>query len=354
MSAPMTINELASIVGGRVISGDPALSVHRVMPIEAAADDAITFVTKPKYLAHLESTRAVALLADPAMLSQDGVVVPERLAVIGVEHPYVAFAKVAQALADEVPRPLGVHPSAAIDPGATIGADVAIGPFVYVGPGACIGEGAVLYPGVHVCDGARVGAGSVLYNHVVIRHGCRVGERCILHAGVVIGSDGFGFAQELAGSDLRHVKIPQVGHVVIEDDVEIGANSCVDRGTLGATRVGAQTKIDNLVQVGHNVQIGAKSILVAQSGVAGSSKLGEATILGAQSGISGHIELGANVMVYGQSGVMQNLEAGDKVCGTPAVPVKEFFRNVVRVGKLEALVARVKKLERALEKLGRQ
>jgi len=347
----LTIEDLATLVGGDVLSGPADRSVHRVMPIDSADDKAVTFVTKPKYLEQLSSTRAVALLANPAMLEKGGVAVPDSLTVIGVEQPYVAFAQAAQALAAEVPRPLGIHDSAAIDATATIGEHVAIGPFVYVGPGATVGDGAVLYPGVHVCDGASVGPGSVLYNHVVLRHGCSVGERCILHAGSVIGSDGFGFAQDTADG-LEHVKIPQVGDVVVEDEVEIGANSCVDRGTLGTTRIGAGTKIDNLVQIGHNVQIGTNSILVAQSGVAGSSKLGAAVIMGAQSGISGHIDIADGAMVYGQSGVMADVAAGDKVCGTPAVPVKDFFRNVVRIGKLDVLMSRVKKLERALEKLG--
>jgi UDP-3-O-[3-hydroxymyristoyl] glucosamine N-acyltransferase len=226
---------------------------------------------------------------------------------------------------------------------------VAIGPFVYVGPRARIGAGAVLHPGVHVQADASVGAGSVLYDHVVVRHGCHVGARCLLHPGVVIGADGFGFAPDARGPVPVHVKIPQVGDVVIEDDVEIGANSCVDRAALGTTRIGAGTKIDNLVQVGHNAELGPGCILVAQSGVAGSSRLGAAVTLGAQSGISGHLRIGAGSVIYGQSGVMKDLPPSSHAMGSPATTKAEFFKSVVRQGKLDSLFARVKKLEALLD-----
>lgn len=353
-----TVRELAEIVGGEVLRGDPAAIVRRVMPTEDALEDAVTFVTKPKYYAQLAKTRAGAVMLCPEILARGDVTVPAGVAVIGVAKPYVAFALAAQALARKVPAPSGIHRSAVIEDSATLGKDVSIGPFAYVGPGARIGDGAVLYAGAHVEAGSSIGAGTVLYNHVVVRHGCTVGERCILHPGVVIGSDGFGFAQHEdgesgacgsgEGGEKRNVKIPQLGDVQIEDDVEIGANSCVDRAALGTTLVGAGSKIDNLVQVGHNVQIGPGCILVAQSGVAGSSRLGRAVTLGAQSGISGHVDVGDHAIVYGQSGVMSNVPAGGRVMGSPSTPQAEHFRTVVRVGKLDSLYRRVKNLERAV------
>jgi UDP-3-O-[3-hydroxymyristoyl] glucosamine N-acyltransferase len=193
-------------------------------------------------------------------------------------------------------------------------------------------------------QGASVGAGTILYNHVVIRHRCRVGAQCILHPGVVVGSDGFGFAQD--GGE--HVKIPQVGDVEIEDAVEIGANCCIDRGALGTTRIGEGTKIDNLVQIGHNVQIGPRCLLIAQSGIAGSSKLGRSVILAAQAGVVGHVEIGDGARVLGQSGIMRSVEPGESMMGSPAVPQKEHFRTLVQLGKLDSLFKRVKKLERLL------
>jgi UDP-3-O-[3-hydroxymyristoyl] glucosamine N-acyltransferase len=351
MSGDRSIAELAELVGGRVLRAGKGARVRRVMPVEGALEDAVTFVARPKFLRHLATTRAAAVMVAEEMLERDPVALPDSLAVIGVEQPYVAFARAAQFFAERVPQPAGIHASAAIDPAAVIGAGVSIGPFVYIGAGASIGEGAVLYAGVHVEPGAVIGAGSVLYNHVVVRHRCTIGARCILHPGVVIGSDGFGFAQEIDpkdGTPQSHVKIPQTGDVVLGDDVEIGSNTCVDRATLGTTRIGAGTKIDNLVQIGHNVQIGERCILVAQSGVAGSSKLGTGVIVGAQGGISGHVAIGDGVVVYGQSGVISDVEPGARICGTPAVPVQEFFRNVVRVSKLDALMSRVRKLERLL------
>jgi UDP-3-O-[3-hydroxymyristoyl] glucosamine N-acyltransferase len=339
-----TLGELAEIVGGRLLRGDPNRTVRRVMPVEGALEDSVTFVTRQKYLPLLENTRAGAVMISPDF---EGEKIASTTAVIAVRQPYVAFAKAAQTFAGAVPGPMsGVHASAVVDPSAEIGPRVAIGAFVVIGPGAVIGEGAILHPGVHIGAGARVGDGSVLYDHVVIRHGCTVGARCVLHPGVVIGADGFGFAQEVEDEEVRHLKIPQTGDVVIEDEVEIGANSCVDRGALGSTRIGTGTKIDNLVQIGHNVEVGPRCILVAQSGVAGSSRLGKAVTMGAQSGISGHVEVGEGVLVYGKAGVINDVPAGQKVSGAPAVAASEFFRNVVRIGKLDEFFSRLKKVEK--------
>lgn len=348
MQVSRTVQELAELVGGSVVRGDPARLVTRVMPTDLADSDAVTFITKAKYLPNLASTRAAAVMIAPEMLARDDVAIPSSVAVIGVARPYVAYARAAQAFAAKVPQPTGVHASAAIDPSAKLGAGVAIGPFVFIGPNAEIGDGAVLYPGVHVEGDAKVGAGSVLYNHAVVRHGCSVGARCILHPHVVVGSDGFGFAPDSANGTLVHVKIPQLGDVQIEDDVEIGSGSCIDRAALGTTRIGAGTKIDNLVQVGHNVEIGPGCILVAQSGIAGSTKLGRGVIIAAQAGVSGHLTVGDGAVVLGQSGAASNVEAKTRVMGTPAVPQTEHVRSLVRISKLDSLFSRVKKLERLL------
>lgn len=346
MSEPKTVAQIAELVDGALVRGDGALEIDRVMPTDRAVKGAITFVTRAAYLPSLATTNATAVLLAPALLERDDVTIPEDVAIISVAKPYVAFARVAQRLAAKVPAPVGVHASAVIEDGAELGRDVAIGPFCFVGAGAKIGDGAVLYPGAHVEAGATVGGGSVLYNHVVVRHGCHVGARCVLHPGVVVGSDGFGFALSVDdGGVPSHEKIPQIGDVVLDDDVEIGSNSCVDRGTLGSTRIEAGAKIDNLVQVGHNVRIGRGAVLVAQSGVAGSSTLGDGVILGAQSGISGHLKIGAGVVVHGQSGVMNDLEPAAQVMGSPAEPKRDHFRQILRIRKLDSFFARVKKLE---------
>lgn len=344
-----TLGALAELLGAELTGGDPATFVARVMPTNAAAADAITFVTKAQYLPSLADTRAAAVIITEELLARPETKLRPGLAILCVRDAYVAFARAAQALAPAVPGPTGVHTSAVIDPSAELGRDVAIGPFVLVGPRVVIGDGAVLHAGVHVHADARVGAGTVLYDHVVVRHGSTIGARCVLHPGVVVGSDGFGFAKDTTDGKLEHVKIPQLGTVVIEDDVELGANVCIDRAALGTTKIGAGTKIDNLVQVGHNVELGRGCILVAQSGVAGSSKLGEGVVLAAQAGIAGHLKVGAGAMIFGQSGVMQDVEPGHKLMGSPAVLQSEHFRNIVRIGKLDSLFARVKKLERLLK-----
>ncbi|MEM7675121.1 MAG: UDP-3-O-(3-hydroxymyristoyl)glucosamine N-acyltransferase [Myxococcota bacterium] len=339
---PLTIAQLAELVEGRCVGGDPARTIRSIEPTPVAGPHSVTFLTDPRYREILSKSSAAAVILTEA----DLVARPEPMTAIVVPDAYLGFARAAQQLAPLPPRPApGMHPSAVVDAGAEIGPDAAIGPLVYVGPGAMIGARAVLHAGVHVEQNARVGPDSIVYNRVVIRHGCRIGARCILHPGVVIGADGFGFARPPSGGA---VKIPQVGAVDVADDVEIGANATIDRGTFGDTRIGRGAKIDNLVQVGHNVSIGAGAILVAQSGVAGSSKLEDGAVLGAQSGVSGHLVVGAGATVYGQAGVMRDIPAGAKVAGTPAEDRTSFFRSISRLRKLDSWVERVRQLERAL------
>ena len=328
--------------------GDADVRVRRVMPTDLAEPDAITFVSQSKYLESLSDTQAAAVMLAPDVAEREAERVPENVVIVAVPRPYVAYARAAQALQGDRRGPKGRHPSAVVEDGAKVHADTSLGPFAFVEAGAEIGEGAVLYPGVHVHAEAKVGPGSILYDHVVVRHGCSVGARCILHPGVVIGADGYGFAQDPGPDGVEHVKIPQLGDVVLEDDVEIGANSCVDRGALGTTRVGRGTKIDNLVQVGHNVQLGQGTLLVAQSGIAGSSTLGDYVTVGAQAGISGHLSIGAGSLVHGQAGVMDDLPEKSVVVGAPATDKRTFFKTVVHTRKLSDLFKRVKELERRL------
>lgn len=343
MSQQLSVGALADIVGGEVLRGDPNTRVRRVMPTDLAESDAITFVTKAAYVKALGTCKAAAVMLSPAMAESESI--PDGVVVLSVQRPYVAYARAAQALAGRVPAPEGRHAMAVVEEGAEVADDVALGPFTFIGKGAQVQAGAVLYPGAHVHAGAKVGPGTVLYDHVVIRHGCSVGARCIVHPGVVIGADGFGFAQNPSPEGVEHIKIPQIGDVTVEDDVEIGANTCIDRGALGTTVIGRGSKIDNLVQVGHNVQMGRGAIVVAQSGIAGSTTLGKEVILGAQAGISGHLNIGDNALVHGQAGVMEDLKPGAVVVGAPAVDKREFFKSVVRTRKLGDFFNRVKKLE---------
>ncbi len=351
MSASKSLQEIVQLVGGTLIHGDSQLSVHQVMPADAAEAGSITFITKPKYLPHLSRSLATAVLVHPDVRQKDEFKPRQGMAVIEVASPYAAFAKVAQALADKVPGPaLGIHSSAVVDEGVEIGEVLSVGPFVHIATGAKIGDGCILYPGVHVEANATIGAGSILYNHSVVRHGCILGEGCILHPGVVVGSDGFGFAPEVTSHGLTHLKIPQVGITILGDYVEVGSNSCIDRGALGNTEVGRGTKIDNLVQIAHNVKIGEACIVVAQAGIAGSAELDKHVILAAQAGVAGHIKVGEGATVFGRGGVLSNLEPRAKVMGLPAMPQKEYLRGMFRLRKLDQLFRRVKKLEQYLGK----
>jgi UDP-3-O-[3-hydroxymyristoyl] glucosamine N-acyltransferase len=271
----------------------------------------------------------------------------DGLAVAQLVHPnpYLAYLKAVHLFRGEPVRPRpGVHPSAVVDPNARVAPDAAVGPHVVVEAGASIGPGAVLMAGVYVGHRTRIGAGSVLHPNVVVREECEIGERVILHPGVVIGADGFGYVRE----GRTYHKVPQVGIVILEDDVEIGANSCVDRATTGVTRVGAGTKIDNLVQIGHNVEMGPNVIVVAQVGISGSVQVGAGATLAGQAGVAGHIRIGDNAVVGGQSGVAKSVPDGGEVWGTPALPGGVARRVAAIIHKLPQLVTRVQALERRL------
>ncbi|TFG93442.1 MAG: UDP-3-O-(3-hydroxymyristoyl)glucosamine N-acyltransferase [Syntrophobacterales bacterium] len=308
------LREIAEHVGGTVV-GDADVVVCDVRGIDEAGEGDLTFIANPKYKNRLEETRASAILVSP------GVTSPGKNLIV-TDDPYSAMAMSLTLLyPDEVPL-AGISDRAFIEPDAAIGEGTTLYPGVYIGRGVKIGRGALLYPGVFVGDGATVGDDSILYPNVVVYKGCRIGERVILHAGVVVGADGFGFANP--GADNR--KIPQVGIVQIDDDVEVGANTTIDRGTLGKTWIQKGVKIDNLVQIAHNVVIGEKSIIVAQVGISGSTKLGKGVILAGQVGVAGHITIGDNVMVGGQSGVHEDVSPNQIVSGTPLMPHLSWLR----------------------------
>jgi len=334
-----TLAELASLVGGQVL-GDPALSVVGVRPLDEAGPQHLSFYHNRKYLAAAQSSRAGALLVrDPAPF-------PGRNLLVHPE-PYLALAKILEVMVPpRRPRP-GVHPTAVVAPTARLGEQVSIGPCAVVGEHVVLGDRVVVGPTCVIGEGCQVGDDTVLHPGVVLEPGCQVGARCILHAGVVVGSDGFGFAT----SGGVHHKVPQVGRVVIEDDVELGANVCVDRATLGETRIGRGTKVDNLVQIGHNVVIGEGCLLVAQTGIAGSSKLGRGVILAGQAGVTGHVTVGDGAVVTAKAGAMEDVPPGSMVSGMPARPHREWLAAQARLYRLEKLLARVAELEERLSKL---
>jgi UDP-3-O-[3-hydroxymyristoyl] glucosamine N-acyltransferase len=335
----VTLQELSERLACR-LDGDGTIEVSRVAPIEDAGPGEITFLASSKYAHYLPLTRASAVIADEHAAGAP-------CAVLRSSNPYLAFAQAVGVLTPPSAPPPGISRLAAIDPTAVVGPGASIGPFAVVGPGARLGARVAIYPHAVVGAGVTIGDLSVLHVHVSVREGVAIGERVILHDGVVIGSDGFGFARRPDGT---HYKIPQVGRVVIEDDVEIGANSTVDRPAVGETRVGAGTKIDNLVQVAHGVRIGRNVLLAAQVGIAGSTVLEDDVVMAGQSGAVGHIRLGRGARVGAKSAVTKDVEAGHTVAGVPAADLAEWRESVVLTRKLPELRKAVADLEAALRK----
>jgi len=339
-SRGLTLAELAKAAGG-VVRGPATLRIRGVASVDEAGPQDITWISHERYAARLPSSRAGAVLlpADfggspmPAILCHD---------------PNLGIARILAALAPPVPQPPpGVHPSAVVDPSAVLGEGVAVGPLCVIGPDARIGPRTVLQAQVFVGAGTELGADCHLWPGAVIREHCRLGERVVLHPNVVIGSDGFGY--HFTGT--HHQKIPQTGIVVVEDDVEIGACSCVDRAKFGETRIGRGTKIDNLVQVAHNVRTGAHCILVAQAGIAGSSVLGQGVVLGGKVGVRDHVVLGDGVQAAACCCISKDVSGGARVNGIPAVDNRQYLREQAEVRRLPEWSRLLKDLLRRVERL---
>src|SRR5258706_1808775 len=338
-----TLAELAEALGGTVV-GDPRTVIRGVAGIREAGASDITFLANARYEAHLAETRAAAVICsrEPRQCT---------IPMLQVDNPYLAFQKAVKVFRPDPYRSAsGVHASAVVAPDATVGTAVSIGAHCVVERGAHLGDRVVLMPGSYVGALASVGDDSFLYPNVVIREECVLGARCILHPGVVIGGDGFGYALD----DGRYQKVPQVGNVVIGDDVEIGANTTVDRATTGSTRVGDGTKIDNLVQIGHNVVIGRHCIIVAQVGISGSAELEDHVTVAGQAGLAGHLKLGKGSTVAAQSGVPRSIRPGAVVSGSPAMPHNVWGRLVALLPKVPQLFQRTRDLEQRVEILEKE
>jgi len=339
MSRTATLEELARLVEGTVV-GDPKLVIRRLVPMEEAGEGDIVFIAQKKYAAKLKECRASAVIVPPGGEIQG-------FSLIVCRNPYLAFAKVLTRLQVERPAPQGVMAGATVAASAEIGENVTVHPGCVVGERVVVGDGTILYPNVVLYDDVVVGSDCLLHAGAIVREGCRLGDRVILQPSAIIGSDGFGFAPD----GTRYYKIPQVGIVVLEDDVEIGSCSCVDRAALGVTRIGRGTKIDNLVQIGHNVTVGEDTILVAQVGIAGSTTIGNHCTFGGQAAAAGHIKIGDNVMIGGQSGVAGNLEGNQILSGSPVMPHKEWLKASMSFARLPELRKEVGRLRRQLDEL---
>ncbi len=338
-----SLDRIAKLIRG-VVVGDGATRITGMCGIREAKRGDLTFVANSRYLQLLDSTRASA-----AITSREVKRAP--IPIIQTENPSLAFAKLASLMSPDTQRhPRGVSPKAVVAKGVKLGTGVAIQPFAVVEEGARIGDRTVVYAGCYVGRNAWVGNDCLIYPNVSIRENVEIGHRVIVHSGTVIGSDGFGFAT-VKGT---HHKIPQTGTVVIEDDVEIGAGVTIDRARFGKTVVGKGTKIDNLVQIAHNVVIGSNCIVVAQAGISGSTTLGNNVVLAGQAGLAGHITIGDNVMVGAQAGVTKSVPANSSVWGLPAKPLAKAKRVNAAMQRLPELYRRVEALEERLRKMERK
>ena len=339
----MKLHILAERLGCQ-LEGDGSIEITRVAAIEDAGPGDLTFFANPKYVAELRATRASAVI-----IGNGGERAP--CAMLRTSEPYVTFAHAVRLFAGDERPAVGVHPRAFVADGAVIAHDASIGPLAVIGEHARIGARTVVHPNVTIGRGVEIGDDCVVHAGVSIRERVQIGNRVIIQNGVVIGSDGFGFARRADGS---HEKIPQVGGVVVEDDVEIGANSAIDRPAVGETRIGAGTKIDNLVQVAHGVTIGRRVLLAGQVGIAGSTVVEDDVTLAGQVGVSGHVTIGKGTVATAQTGIPNSVEPGSFISGYPAIPNREWLKASAVFRKLPELRKQVAELERRLAELERK
>ena len=334
--------QIADLIAGRV-EGNEEAKINDFAKIEEGKEGAISFLSNPKYTHYIYDTKSsVVIVNDDLQLEH-----PVSATLIRVKNAYEAVAKLLQLYASMKPKKTGIDPLAFISPKATIGKDCYVGAFACIGDGAVVGDNTQVYPHVVVGDGVKVGSNCLLYPNVTIYEGCRLGDRVTIHAGSVIGADGFGFAPNAEGYD----KIPQIGIVTIEDDVEIGANTCIDRSTMGSTIIRKGVKLDNLVQIAHNVEVGENTVMSAQVGVAGSTKIGSWCMAGGQAGFAGHITVGDKTFVGAQCGVNSSVKGNESLIGSPAQEPKGFFKSSVLFRKLPDIYKQLNDLQKEVEKL---
>lgn len=340
-----TAKQIAAFIGGEIV-GDENAKVCTFAKIEEGMSGALSFLANPKYTSYIYDTQSSIVLVNSDFVAEK----PIKATLIKTANAYESLAKLMTLYESMKPKKTGISPMASVAASATIGENVYIGPFVCIGEKAVIGAGTIIEANTSVGDNATVGCNCILYNGVSIYNDCKVGNRCILHAGSVVGSDGFGFAPSANGYE----KIPQIGIAILEDDVEIGANTCIDRATMGATVIKRGVKLDNMVQVAHNVVIDEHTVMAAQCGIAGSTKVGSWCMVGGQTGISGHIQIGNQVKVGGHSAISNSVKDGKAVMGYPAFEHAQFARASVIFKKLPEMYREMDALRKEIESLKQQ
>ena len=337
--------QIAEFIQGTIV-GDENATVHTFAKIEEGMPGAISFLSNPKYTHYIYDTQSSIVLVNKDFEPEKEI----KATLIKVDNAYESLAKLLNLYEMSKPKKTGIDPLAYIAPTAKIGQNVYIAPFVCVGDNAEIGDNTSLHPHATVGSGAKVGSNCILYPHVTVYHDCRVGNNCILHAGSVVGADGFGFAPSPEGYE----KIPQIGIVILEDNVEIGANTCIDRATMGATVIRKGVKLDNLIQIAHNVEVGSHTVMASQVGVAGSTKIGEWCMFGGQVGVAGHITVGNKVNMGAQSGVNGSVKDGKALIGTPPIEFKNYFKSSAVFKKLPDMYLELASLKKELDELKKQ
>ena len=337
--------QIAEFIQGTVV-GDENATVHTFAKIEEGIPGSISFLSNPKYLHYIYDTKASIVLVNKDFTPEQEV----KTTLIKVDNAYESLAKLLTLYEMSKPKKTGIDSLAYIAPTAKIGKEVYIAPFAYIGEGAVIGDNTAIYPHATIGENAQIGNNCILYPNVTVYHDCRIGNQCILHAGGVIGADGFGFAPSPEGYE----KIPQIGIVIIEDNVEVGANTCIDRSTMGATIVHKGVKLDNLIQIAHNVEVGSHTVMSSQVGIAGSTKIGEWCMFGGQVGVAGHIKVSNRVSVAAQSGIAKATKENQAIMGSPAIDAKQFFKCSAVFKNLPEMFSTVNQLQKEIEELKKQ
>ena len=337
--------QIAEFIQGTIV-GDENATVHTFAKIEEGMPGAISFLSNPKYTHYIYDTQSSIVLVNKDFEPEKEI----KATLIKVDNAYESLAKLLNLYEMSKPKKTGIDPLAYIAPTAKIGQNVYIAPFACVGDNAEIGDNTSLHPHATVGSGAKVGSNCILYPHATVYHDCRVGNNCILHAGSVVGADGFGFAPSPEGYE----KIPQIGIAILEDNVEIGANTCIDRATMGATVIRKGVKLDNLIQIAHNVEVGSHTVMASQVGVAGSTKIGEWCMFGGQVGVAGHITVGNKVNMGAQSGVNGSVKDGKALIGTPPIEFKNYFKSSAVFKKLPDMYLELASLKKELDELKKQ
>lgn len=337
-----TAKQIADFLKGEIV-GNPDITVSNFSKIEEGKTGTISFLANPKYTPYIYTTKADIVLVNSDFVPEK----PVKATLIKVPNAYAALASLLEMVNSANPRKTGHEEMSFISPAATLGEEVYVGAFAYISENVQVGDSSTIHPHVYIGENVKIGKNCILYPGAKIYRDCVIGDRCIIHAGAVIGADGFGYSKE---SESYH-KIPQMGNVLIEEDVEIGANTTIDRAVMGSTIIRRGVKLDNLIQIAHNCEIGEHTAMAAQVGIAGSTKIGENCVFGGQVGIGGHITIGKDSQIGAQSGIISNTKEGSEVMGSPAMPVKTFFKSSIIVPKLPDMYKQLSALEKEIAEL---